>query len=408
MLKVGLFTDTYFPQVNGVATSTATLKRNLEKLGHDVYVFTTTNPMAQKEEAHIYRVPSVPVVSEHRLAMFYKGHLAAEIESLNLDIIHTHTEFSLGIFGRLIAKKLKLPLIHTYHTIYEDYTHYLIKSKKFDFLSKDIVRKLSKSFCNTADKLIVPTGKVKYLLQSYGVVKEMSVIPTGVAVHKFAAWNGCSSQNQAQRNRLGISENTKVILYIGRISKEKNIETLFVYLQSYVKEKTDVKFVLVGNGPEKNNLEALAKQLDMTAHVLFVGGVPWDSVRNYYWIGDVFVSASQSETQGLTYIEALASGLPVVAKADACLEGVVENHVNGYTFEHKEGFLRALDAILDDRKHQETLSMGAVHSAQKFSEVTFSENVERLYLETLSMKQTRKGEGAVHESKVVFRERRGN
>lgn len=408
MLKVGIFTDTYFPQVNGVATSTATLKKNLEVLGHEVYVFTTTNPLAEQNEERTYRVPSISIVSDHRLAMFYRRRLAAEIKSLNLDVIHTHTEFSLGIFGRLIANKFKIPLVHTYHTIYEDYTHYIIKSKRFNAVSKEIARKISKKFCNTSDKLIVPTHKVKDLLTAYGVIKEMSVIPTGIALHRFDTQQVDQNQDQALRKQLGIKENEKIILYIGRVAKEKNIQELLVHLQPYMKEKTDVKFVLVGAGPEKSNLEALVKQYGMEAHVVFVGEVPWEHVMDYYRIGDVFVSASQSETQGITYIEALASGLPVVAKADPCLEGVVENAVNGYTFDDQAAFLQALDAVLYDEQHQEQLSMGATHSVEKFSEAVFAKNVETLYIDVLMMKQTDQEGEAIHENQAVFWERGGH
>lgn len=405
MLKVGIFTDTYFPQVNGVATSTATLKRNLEALGHEVYVFTTTNPLAEQNEDKTYRVPSISIVSDHRLAMFYRRRLATKIKSLNLDVIHTHTEFSLGIFGRLVAKKFKIPLVHTYHTIYEDYTHYIIKSKRFDAVSKEIARKISKKFCNTSDKLIVPTHKVKELLMSYGVIKEMSIIPTGIALHRFTTQNSDPAQDQALRKGLGIKENEHIILYIGRIAKEKNIQVLLAHLQPYVKEKTDVKFVLVGDGPEKSNLEGLVRQYEMEDHVIFVGEVPWECVMDYYRIGDVFVSASQSETQGLTYIEALASGLPVIAKEDPCLEGVVENAVNGYTFADKEAFLHALDIVLYNEQHQKQLSVNATRSVEKFSETVFAKNVEALYVEVLMTKQTNQEGVATHEDQAVFRKR---
>ena len=382
MLKVGIFTDTYFPQVNGVAISIATLKTNLEILGHEVHVFTTTNPKIPQEEKNIYRISSIPVVCEHRLATFYKVHLATKIKSLNLDIVHTHTEFSLGVFGRLMAKRLKIPHIHTYHTIYEDYTHYFIKSRRFGELGKSIARKISKKFCNMTDIVIVPTAKVKDLLQFYGVNKEMFVIPTGINLNKFITTDSKKVQKEIKRKQLGIKTRQKVILYIGRISHEKNIEELFYHLQTYIK-KNDFKFVLVGDGPQRSKLEVLVRQFNIGNYVKFVGEVPWELVMSYYQIGDVFVSASQSETQGLTYIEALASGLPVVAKKDPCLIGVIENAVNGYTFENKDMFLQALDAILNSPEHKEKLAMNAAKSAKKFSEKIFSKNVETLYHQAL-------------------------
>ncbi|WP_067840500.1 glycosyltransferase family 4 protein [Amphibacillus sediminis] len=384
-MRVGIFTDTYYPQVNGVATSTFMLKDSLERLGHEVYVFTTSDKLVKKDEGNVFRVPSIPVLSERRLAMFYQPHLAKLIKGLNLDIIHTHTEFSLGIFGRSMAKKLNIPLIHTYHTIYEDYTHYIIKLSKLDPLAKRAARKMSSSFCGSANRLIVPTQKVKDLLLSYGVERDISVIPTGIKLDKFSNFNYSSKQTKALRSSLGVEENDKVILYIGRLSKEKNIEELLMNLHLYLHKKEDLKFVLIGDGPAKNELMALANQLCIENQVIFAGEKPWESISDYYQIGDVFVSASQSETQGITYIEALASGLPVLAKSDPCLKGVVQNELNGYNFHNKIDFLQALDIILYNEQQKKKLSLGAIQSVEKFSVNHYARNVENVYSKCISV-----------------------
>lgn len=386
-MRVGIFTDTYYPQINGVATSIYILKENLEKLGHEVYVFTTTDATAKakKGENNVYRVPSIPVVSERRLGMFYTPRLAKLIKKLDLDVIHTHTEFSLGIFGRMMARELEVPFIHTYHTIYEDYTHHIVKFHKLDSLAKVAARKISTNFCNSANMLIVPTNKVRDLLLSYGVDRDISVIPTGIQLDKFSNDTYTSHRIREIRSDLGLKENDKVILYIGRVSKEKNIEELLIHLQSYLQNKEDVKFVLVGDGAVRRNLEILAKDLGIERQTIFAGEKPWDTIGMYYQIGDVFVSASQSETQGLTFIEALAAGLSVVAKSDPCLDGVVQNDVNGYTFHEKEDFLAALESILSNEQRKEKLSAGAVQSTEKFSATHFSKSIEDIYEGILSM-----------------------
>jgi len=384
-MKIGLFTDTYSPQINGVAISVLMLKENLEKLGHKVYVFTTTDPKAVKGEANIYRMPSLPFASERRLGMFYNTHLAKIIKGLGLDIIHTNTEFSLGVFGRYMAKELNIPLIHTYHTIYEDYTHYIINLSLLDPLTKNAARKISSKFCNSADKVIVPTQKVKDLLLSYEVNHNISVIPTGIELDKFAKCNYNSEKIRNLRNNLGIGVKDKVILYIGRIAEEKNIAEIMIVMKSYMKGKDDVKLVLIGDGPEKRKLEVMAKELKINDKTIFAGARPWDEIGMYYQIGDVFVSASQSETQGLTYIEALASGLPVVAKSDPCLDGVLENNVNGQTFNDKEELLQALDYILYNDLQRAQLSRGAVKSSEKFSAAYFARRVELEYKNLLSV-----------------------
>lgn len=378
-MKIGLFTDTYYPQINGVATSVLMLKKNLEMRGHKVYVFTTTDPKADSKEKNVYRVPSIPFVSARRVGMFYNPRLSKIIKRLGLDVIHTHTEFSLGIFGRTMAKELNIPFLHTYHTIYEDYTHYIGRLGVFDPIAKMAVRKLSIKFCNSADKVIVPTEKVKDLLLSYDLKQDISIIPTGIELSKFSKQNYNFNIVQNLRTDLGIEEKDKVVLYIGRISKEKNIEEILIAMKSYLNERENVKLVLIGDGPEKNALENRAKELGIDNQTIFAGERPWNEIGMYYQIGDVFVSASQSETQGLTYIEALASGLPVVAKADKCLEGVLKDNINGYAFHNQEDFIKALDSILYDELKQERLSAGAIESTRKFSAEHFAYTVEAVY-----------------------------
>lgn len=378
-MKIGLFTDTYYPQINGVATSVLMLKESLEIMGHQVYVFTTTDPKADSEERNVYRVPSIPFISERRVGMFYNTHLAKFIRELGLDVIHTHTEFSLGIFGRAMAKELNIPFLHTYHTIYEDYTHYIGRLGILDPIAKMAARKISINFCNSADKVIVPTNKVKDLLLSYDVKKDISIIPTGIELNKFSKYNYNSDVIKNLRINLGIQEKDKVILYIGRIAKEKNIGEILYAMKAYLKEKRDVKFVLIGDGPEKSNLEDLAKELGIHEKIIFAGERPWNDIGMYYQLGNVFVSASQSETQGLTYIEALASGLPVVAKKDECLNGVIDDNVNGYAFRDREDFIKALNSILYNDLKYERLSFGAIKSTRKFSVEYFAREVEELY-----------------------------
>lgn len=386
-MKIALFTDTYYPQINGVATSVLMLKENLEMRGHQVYVFTTTDPKADSKETNVYRVPSIPFISAKRVGMFYNPRLSKFIRKLGLDVIHTHTEFSLGIFGRAMARELNIPFLHTYHTIYEDYTHYIGKFGIFDPIAKMAARKISINFCNSADKVIVPTSKVKDLLLYYDVKENISIIPTGIELNKFSKYTYNSDMIQDLRDSLGLGEKDKIILYIGRISKEKNIEEILLTMKTYLKNKKDVKFLLIGDGPERSNLEDMSKEFEINEQIIFAGERPWNDIGMYYQVGDVFVSASQSETQGLTYIEALASGLPVVAKADECLNGVLEDNVNGYVFNNQDDFIRYLDSILYNELKQECLSLGAIKSARKFSVEHFSCTIEELYENMLLMQK---------------------
>lgn len=383
-MNIGIFTDTYYPQINGVATSALMLKENLEALGHKVYVFTTTDPLADINEKNVFRVASLPFRSARRVGALYNPRLARKIRRLNLDIIHTNTEFPLGIFGRTMARELKIPLLHTYHTIYEDYTHYIVKFGALDSIAKSAARRLSKRFCNSADEVIVPTEKVRDLLLSYEVSKEITVIPTGINLDKFYKDNYHPDKIMSIKSDLGIKSTDKVMLYIGRISEEKNIEEILLSLKEYLKNKSDVKFLLIGDGPEKDNLEELSKDLGIDEKTIFAGERPWDEIGMYYQLGDLFISASQSETQGLTYIEALASGLPVVAKYDRCLDEVVENNENGYTYTEVNQLPDYLDSILFNDENKNRLSIAAMESVEKFSVGIFAKSIENHYKKMLN------------------------
>jgi 1,2-diacylglycerol 3-alpha-glucosyltransferase len=384
-MNIGLFSETYYPEINGVATSVYTLKNELENRGHNVYVFTTTTPGAPEHEHNVFRVPSIPFIfiTERRVGLFYQPKLAHIIKKLSLDIIHTHTEFSLGIFGRIMARELRLPIVHTYHTIYEDYTHYLTHFKALDRRAKAFARTYSKVCCNTVEQVIVPTEKTKDLLMTYSVHKDISVVPTGIDLSKFDPKHYSVEDVNALKQKYKINPQEKILLYIGRISQEKNIEEIISAMPEYMKTREMVKFVIVGSGPALERLENLVKQIGLEERFVFTGSQPWDTIGLFYQLGDVFVSASKSETQGLTYIEAMASGLPVVAREDKCLEDILDVGSNGYSFTDTENLHEGLDQILFLDK-ETNYSENALNKVKKYSTQEFAYQVEKVYQQVMS------------------------
>ena len=381
-MKIGLFSDTYYPQINGVATSVRMLRDNLLLAGHEVYVFTTTNPNAPDDEKNIIRIPSVAFRTE-RLGTYIRPRLYNEIKKLSLDIIHTHTEYTLGYLGRIMSKRLSIPQIHTMHTMYEYYTEYIARSKRLESPIQAFARKLTVSFCNNADAVVVPTGKIEDLIVSYGVNKKISIIPTGIALDKFAEHKNDLATVKEIRSRLGILEDSYVLLYVGRIAHEKNINELLTSLQNYLLGKPQVFFVIVGKGPALTELKALAEELGISSKVIFAGACLWDEINYYYRLGDIFVGASQSETQGLTYIEAMASGLPVVAKEDRCLENLLVENENGYFFNSSDDMVKAVDKLLTDKQLRTLFSRNATISANKYSSDAYAEHMAILYTQVL-------------------------
>ena len=282
-----------------------------------------------------------------------------------------------------MARELKLPVVHTYHTIYEDYTHYLTRFKALDSRAKAFARTYSKVCCNTVEQVIVPTEKTKHLLTTYSVHKDISVIPTGIDLSKFDKVRYPQDDIKALKQRFGLKPEEKILIYIGRVSQEKNIEEIIKAMPEYMKRRQNVRFVIVGSGPALEKLENLVLQLGVEKRFVFTGAQPWDIIGLYYRLGDVFVSASKSETQGLTYIEAMASGLPVVARQDKCLEDILVEGWNGYSFTDTEGLYHGLDQVLF--VDQETdYSGNAVEKVQKYSTQEFAYQVEQVYQQVSS------------------------
>ena len=385
-MVIGIFTDTFYPEINGVATSVVLLKRELEKIGHTVHVFTSSNPAIKKgvDIENTNRLPSAPFIflPNRRMAAVYKKSVAHKINSLNLDIIHTNTEFSLGMFGKLMAAVLNKPVIHTYHTLYEDYVHYITRGKFVNF-STEVARRFSKKFCNSCDSIVVPTEKTRDLLLNYHVERPISIIPTGIDLAQFQLNEADIKAVRALKAKYHIRNNDKVILYVGRLAKEKNLDAVVQQLPKYFKKNPNTKFLMVGDGPWKREIEILAKAGGILKNFIFTGEQPWSEIAKFYAMGDIFVSASLSETQGLTFIEAMASGLPVLAKRDRSIEKLILDGQTGCVFDDDNEIPQKLERILSDYSFRNRLSANARAVAADNSVDKFALNIEKAYEETI-------------------------
>ena len=387
-MNIGLFTDTYFPQINGVATSTKILEQELAKLGHKVYVFTTSDPKAKEALPRVYRLPSMPFtfLPSHRVALVYPPRLLVNLKKFNLDIIHTQSEFPIGIFGRIVASFYKIPSVHTYHTMYEDYVHYIANGH---LITPKMAQRYSRLFCNKASAVIAPVEKAKDSLVSYGVTKPITVIPTGIVFEPFA--RGKYSQEELNETKLSVGLNLEdpVIIYIGRIAQEKSLDVIIKQMPETLKLVPNAKLVIVGNGPKREELTELAQSLGIGESIIFTGPRPWSEIGKYYQLGDVFVSASTSETQGLTYIEAMAAGVLVVAKKDRSIEGIVINGETGYYFEDDNELPAILQKSLTNVDKSKQMVSNALNNIAHLSSETFAKNVEALYKEVLEKNESK-------------------
>ncbi|KRM94905.1 glycosyltransferase [Liquorilactobacillus aquaticus DSM 21051] len=355
-MNIGIFTDTYYPQVSGVATSIKTLKEQLESHGHNVYIFTTTDPKVDSNhyERNIFRFKSIPFISftDRRIAVrgLFRAYQVAK--ELNLDIVHTQTEFSMGWIGKFVAKNLKIPCLHTYHTMYEDYLHYVAKGR---LLKPYHVKQMSRSFCYHMTGIVAPSERVLNTLESYGIKTPISVIPTGVNIAKF---QHCDTADN-WRVKYGISMETPLLLTVSRLAYEKNINNLIAAMPRIIQRVPDVRLLVVGDGPAKDELSEQVNHLQLHNNIVFTGEVDNEDVPHYYHMANLFVSTSISESQGLTYIEALASGLQVVATHSPYTDQLLDDPAIGATFFDENELVDIVCDYLtnkkkfDDRKKQQ-------------------------------------------------------
>lgn len=382
-MKILITTDLFTVTTNGVVTSVRNLWNELKNKGHDVRILTFSDNLESHKDGDVYYIKSVPIgfiYPDVRMPISYRNDLVRELIDWKPDVIHSQCEFFSFQFAKRIAKFTGAPIVHTYHTLYEQYVTYVLPSKK---IGERMVGKLSRMRLKSADVVIAPTKKVENTLKNYGLHNEIQVVPSGISLTQH---NIRLSKDEVfeKRKALGIPDDSLVLLCLGRLGTEKNLrELLEFFAATLVKHKT-LSFLIVGDGPDKPNLEKIAANLGINSHVIFTGMVDPSKVQEYYQIADLFVSASTSETQGLTYIEAAANGLPLLCRQDDCLCDVIIDGVNGYEYSSAEEFLDKLDAIIDDPDWRRSAKKESEEIAKSFDKSKFADSIETIYEHTIS------------------------
>ena len=382
-MKVGIFTDTYPPEINGVATSCEMLKKTLESHGHEVFLVTTNSSLNKMiYEDYCLRIPGILLkkLYNYRLAGIFHPKATKIIKSWKLDIIHTQTEGGVGLYARLLAPSLKIPLVYTYHTMYVDYTYYVTKGI-MDQSVKNIVKKLSKVLCETCDEFTTPSEKTKNALRGYGVERYINVVPNGIDLDRFED-NEKNIERIKRYRKENNLEDTKILLSLGRIAQEKSIDVLLRGYALFLKKNPSIKtkLLVVGDGPSKPNLEKLAHDLDIKDHVSFIGKVPYEDVPFFYQLADLYLSASTSETQGLTFVEAIASKTLVLCRFDENLVDVIKENQTGFYFGDEESFALKLEKVLNIKENEiNQIIEKAYLENKKYSLESFYLNMKEVY-----------------------------
>lgn len=379
-MKILIASDFFSPTINGVVTSIVNLQTELEKHGHEVKVLTLRQKEPFGYEECVYVIPSISAGKFYPGARIMRTLGKSELKEImewKPDVIHTNNEFSTFFLAQLISAKLNIPIVHTYHTVYEDYVHYFSPN---EVIGRGLVKKISHNLMSRVDSIIVPTEKVREILEGYEIDTPVYTVASGINLEVFTELDPGQTRKNL-REKYGIAPDEFIMLYLGRLAKEKNVEEIIGYLGNV--DET-IRLVIVGGGPYQEILQEYAQELGLADRIIFTGMIQPDDVPGYYHLADVFVSASTSETQGLTYVEALACGLPSVCRKDSALVEVIFNGVNGWQFETAEEFIEEIHQLRTKPELAAKMKREALRIAQNFSTEEFYNGIIKVYEETIA------------------------
>jgi len=369
-MKIGFFTNVYKPVINGVVSSICSFKKGLEELGHEIYVFVPTSPGYKDGERNIVRIDSVglPLQHDYRISL---PPLAKKMLKIikSLDIIHTQHPFVMGNYGSFFADVYEKPLVFTHHTQYDKYSHYVPFRQE---AVKMFTRWIVKDYANKCDCVIAPSESIKKIIINQGVVSRIEVVPTGIDLMVFE-----NADKNIVREKYNIEPGQKLLLYVGRIAKEKNLEFLLNAFRLVLKKKPDSYLMLVGYGPEEGYLDGLIKKTGIEKNI-FQAGVS-SSVQDYYAAADLFVFSSLTETQGLVLVEAMAAGTPVVAVDSAGVKDVVDGKNGSLTKNNISEFSERIIKLLENDALRKEMSQNARKTASSYSIQKMSRKMLKVY-----------------------------
>lgn len=372
-MRIGFFTDTYTPQINGVVTSICLFKAALEARGHEVYVFAPTPPHPDDGPLTV-RFPSMPFVfqPEMRFASPISIEALRVLDSVDLDIVHSHDPFAIGLFGLNVAHRHRVPYVHTYHTLYPEYVHYVWETR----LTKKLAERLSRDFCQRCSSIVAPSTKVERYLRDWGVTVPIDIIATGIDVDRYSKPD---PERVAEiRRRLDLAPDERVLLFMGRLGREKNVELLLRGL--WHARLDDIRLVIAGDGPHRAELEELVDELGLRKRVTFLGYLKRPDAIAAYHVADAFAFASTTETQGLVVGEAMAAGLPVVAVQDRAVEDFVVDGETGLVMPAlPEALGAAFDRMLGDEPFRLACAKASRARACEYSIAKQAERLEKHY-----------------------------
>ncbi|MBU1119001.1 glycosyltransferase [Patescibacteria group bacterium] len=384
-MNIGFFTDTYQKGFSGVETSINSFKKELEAEGHTVYIFAPLDGekwnTKEENDQGIFRLQAMnqDFFPEFKLTFPLSAKVIANFGEFELDLIHSHTPFIMGFYANVVGFTLNVPVIHTYHTLYEKFAgHSFLKGKKTDKLIMNVAAKVSVLHTARCNRVIVPSRKMKNILAEYGITENVTVLPSGINLEALK-----DIDKDAFKKKNKILQKKKTLLFVGRIGREKNVSFLFDALETIRKKNKNVLLIVIGSGPAEDELKEEAKKRSLAKNVLFAGHKKREDVYEAYAGSDIFAFASQTDTQSLVIVEAAASGLPIVMLKDEGLIDLVKDGKNGFVVDTPDEFADATLRLLSSKKLHDDFSREAKEAASKYSIENQTRKLIKVYQETL-------------------------
>ncbi len=388
-MRIALFTETYLPHVNGVVTHVKSLKDGLEALGHEVLVV-TADATAQRH----YIANGVLHCPARTSKRFYGYGVAMPLSTTRLrlvrrfrpDIIHVHQEFGVGLSGMMIAMLLDIALVYTLHTMYDEYVYYVAPPALVPLTTK-LSHKYTKLFAKFAQALTGPSKKCEEYFRQVGIYKPVNVIPNPVDLDAFRL-DAHSENRQKLREEFGYSENSFVGVFVGRLGREKSVDLLLDYWKETFSPEENIRLLIIGDGPTRPELEEQAARLGILDMVTFAGKIEHEKMPPYLTIADFYITASTSDTNSISMLEGMASGLPVFQIQDPLNEGQVRDGINGFIFHTAQDMgdkIRAFQAMTPQEK--KNLSQSCRCSVENSGSTDLAQYVIQVYNHALHEKR---------------------
>ncbi len=388
-MRIAFFTNCYKPLVNGVVTSISSFKEAYERKGHEVYIFAPRVEDYVDQEKNVFRYRSINLTSKvkYPLPIPLSFKVKKVITEFNPDIVHIHHPFLLSSVAIMYGKKLGIPKILTLHTQYEQYAHYV--SPIPERLTHEAIKMIISNLAYKTDCITTPSASMKELIEGYGIKTRIEVIPNAINLIPFKEDD--ELKRTEIKKRYNLKEDDKIILFVGRVASEKSIDKIMKALE--ITKKRDiskVKLLIVGDGPAVDELKQLTRTLKVEEDVIFTGTVSYEEIQHYYKMAYVFTIASTTETFGIVTIEALASGVPVLAvKAPGAVDILTDGRDGLLVDNDVEKFAKALEKIIRKPELRGKLSQGALKTSEKYSIDTISERMINLYREVIEIKNSK-------------------